>query len=95
MKSILDQTIFNSVDPNALAPKVSKPLPFPLENFDQELSSVYDQLYRLRVKAQAAKKNPVNETPARKKHITQMEYKLKTALKLIEQVSISGSRLWF
>jgi len=32
MKSIVDYTIFNSVEQDALTPKAKKPLPFPLEN---------------------------------------------------------------
>ena len=95
MNSINDYTIFNSVNPDALTPKATKPLPFQLENFDQQIGISYDNLYIILTKLEAAEKNPVNNTPARKRRLKSLKYKVKTAMQLVKEVSVSVTELWF
>ena len=95
MKSITDYTIFNTVNPDALTPKAKKPMPFPLENFDQQIGMSYESLSLILIKLEAAEKNPVNNTPARKRRLKSLKYKIKTALQLVREVSGSVSELWF
>jgi len=95
VKSILDYTIFNSVSPDLLTPKATKPMPFPLENFDQEIGTAYQQLSRILAKLEASQSNPVNNTPAKKRRLKSLKYKVNTALTLLKEVSVSCSELWF
>lgn len=95
MKSIVDYTIFNAVNPDMLAPKPKKPMPFPLENFDEEIGVCYQHLGRIQAKLEAAKQNPINNTPARLKRLKSLAYKTKTCMKLIKEVSAACSELWF
>lgn len=95
MKSINDYTIFNSVNPDALVPKAQKSMPFPLENFDQEIGMSYDKLDLILKKINAAELNPVNKTPARKRRLKSLKYKIKTAMQLVKEVSVSCSELWY
>mgnify|MGYP001551486849 CR=1 FL=1 len=95
MNSIKDHTIFNSINPDTLVPKSKKPLPFPLENFDQELADVYFQVDRILIKLRAAEQNPVNQTKARLKRVSSLKYKTKTVLKLLKDISNSCQELWY
>lgn len=95
MKSIIDYTIFNSVNPDSLAPTPKKQMPFPLENFDEEIGMSYQQLDRIILKLEAAKQNPVNNTPARQKRLKSLLYKANTSKKLVKEISASCSELWF
>lgn len=95
MKSIRDYTIFNSINPDALVPKAQKPMPFPLENFDQEIAVSYDKLDLILKKIQAAERNPINNTPARKRRLKSLKYKIKTAMQFVREVSVSCSELWY
>jgi hypothetical protein len=95
MKSILDQNIFNTVNPSAFDPKPKKPLPFPLENFDEELGVAYEQVNRILIKLEAAEKNPINNSPAKIKRLRSLKYKVKTCLKFLKEVSVACSDLWF
>ena len=95
MRSFQDYTIFNSVNPDTLTPKVRKPMPFPLENFEEELSTIYAQLDRVLIKLDAAKSNPINKTPAREKRLKALHYKAKTCAKLIQEISTKSSELWY
>ena len=89
MKSIVDYTILNSVEQDALTPKPKKPLPFPLENMDEEIGNAYKQMDLIVQKIVAAKQNPINNTPARKRSLKALEYKCKTCLKFIQDLSSS------
>lgn len=95
MRSFQDYTIFNSVNPDTLTPKVRKPMPFPLENFEEELSTIYAHLDRVLIKLEAAQHNPINKTPARQKRIKALQYKAKTCSKLIKEISIKSSEMWY
>lgn len=95
MNSFKDHTIFNSINPDALVPKARKPLPFPLENFDQELAEIYFQVDRIFTKLVAAKENPINKTKARLKRISSLKYKTKTVLNLLKEISQSCQELWY
>lgn len=95
MNSIKDYTIFNSVNPDSLTPAAKKPMPFPLENFDEEIGNVYHQLDRIASKLDAAERNPINKTPARSKRLKSLKYKTNTCMKLIKEISDSCSELWF
>jgi hypothetical protein len=93
MDAVTDRNIFNSINPDALTPKIRPPRPFPLENFDEELGVAYQQLDRIVAKLEAAKQNPVNDTPARKRRIKSLKYKASTCMKLIKEISTSSSEL--
>lgn len=95
MKSISDYTIFNTVNPDTLEPRAKKPMPFPLENFDQEIGFAYEKVNNILIKLEAAESNPINKTPARKRRLKSLKYKIKTCLQLIREVSISCSELWY
>lgn len=95
MKSILDYNIFNSVNQDALSPSAKKPMPFPLENFDEEIGVVYQHLDRIFTKLHAAEQNPINNTPAKKKRLKSLKYKASTCLKMVREISVSCSELWF
>ena len=70
-------------------------MPFPLENFDSEISDAYCKTNSILIKIKAAKQNPVNNEPARKKRLARLEYKVKTCLSLLKDISTQGSELWF
>ena len=95
MKSILDYTIFNSVNPDSLTPNAKKQMPFPLENFDEEIGIAYQHTDRIFAKLQAAERNPINNTPAKKRRLKSLKYKTKTCLQLLREISVSCSELWF
>ena len=95
MKSPSEYTIFNSVDSSSLNPSIKKPLPFPLENFDEEIGTAYSHLDRILTKLGAAEHNPVNHTPARKRRLKSLKYKTKTCLHLLKEISNSSSELFF
>lgn len=95
MNSISDYTIFNSVKPDALEPKEKRPMPFPLENFDEEIGIAFQKVDRIFVKLQAAERNPINNTPARKRRLKSLKYKTKTCLQLLKEISTSCSELWY
>jgi hypothetical protein len=88
-------TIYNSINPNALAPRAKKPMPFPLENFDEEISDAYAKVDRILTKLSAAANNPVNQTPAKKRRLKSLKYKTKTCLTLLQEISTSCSELWY
>ena len=93
--AIKDHSIFNSIDPDLLAPKARRPLPFPLENFDEEIGTAYQHVERINTKLKAAENNPVNKTRARKRQLKSLKYKAETCLKLLKEISNSCSNLWF
>lgn len=95
MNSILDSTIYNSVNPDALTPKPKKQMPFPLENFDEEIGVCFQHLERIITKLEAAQSNPINNTPARQKRLKSLLYKINTSRRLVREVSTSCSELWF
>ena len=95
MKSISDYTIFNSVNPDSLTPKAKKPMPFPLENFDEQIGNIYQDLDVILKKLEAADINPINNTPAKKQRLKSLKYKTRTCLQLIKEISVSCSELWF
>lgn len=95
MRSFQDYTIFNSVNPDTLTPQVRKPLPFPLENFEQEILNVYTNMHTVLVKLKAAQENPINHTPARKRRLKKLSYKAKTCLNLIKEISSECQELWY
>ena len=95
MKSIHDYTIFNSVDPNSLNPTAKKPMPFPLENFDEDVATCYEQVDRIIMKLEASKHNPINNTPARKRRLKSLLYKAKACKTMLKEISVSCSELWY
>lgn len=95
MKSILDYTIFNSINPDSLTPQAKKPLPFPLENFDEDVAACYKNVETILSKLKSSSLNPVNDTPARKKRLNALLYKAKTCKKLLKEISVSCSELWY
>jgi hypothetical protein len=95
MKSFQDYALFNSVNPTATEPKPRKAMPFPLENIDQEIADTYDLLKRLTAKLKTAQENPVTDSKAQQKRLESLQYKTKTCMKLIKEVSLQVQDLWF
>ncbi len=95
MRSFQDYTIFNSVNPDTLTPKARKPMPFPLENFDTEISDAYAQVDKVLHKLDAALANPINHTPARRRKLKALKYKAKTCAHLIKEIATECNELWF
>lgn len=95
MKSVLDYNIFNSINPDSIAPQAKKPMPFPLENFDEDVASCYNHLETILTKLKSSSLNPINNTPARKKRLQALLYKAKTCKKLLKEISVSCSELWY
>ena len=87
MNSFQDYSIFNAANPSALEPVRTKTLPFPLENVDTEICDVYVQLDRLLARVVASKISPVNQTPARKKRLKSLDYKVRSCMHLIKEIS--------
>jgi hypothetical protein len=94
-KSILDYNIYNSINPDTIVPTPSKPMPFPLENFDEEISTAYQKVDRILKKLEAACQNPVNESPARKRRLKSLKYKTKTCLQLLKEISTATNDLCY
>lgn len=95
MKSIHDYNIFNSINPDSMVPQPKKSLPFPLENFDEDIANCYNNVEQMLVKLEASKQNPINDTPARKRRLKSLVYKVKTCKSLLKEISISCSELWY
>jgi hypothetical protein len=95
MNSPSDQNIFNSIDPTKLEPKPKNPLPFPLENFDEEIGIAFGHMDLILQKIKAAKHNPINDTPAKKRRLKSLQYKCTTCMQLIKEISTSVQDLWF
>lgn len=95
MESFQSHTIFNSINTDALTPKARKPMPFPLENFENELADAYAQVDRIILKLNAALTNPVNHSPAKKRRLKALRYKTKTCAKLLKEVAAESAELWF
>lgn len=70
-------------------------MPFPLENFDTEISEAYAQVDRILLKLKAATENPINQTPARKRKLKALQYKAKTCAHLIREIAVECNDLWF
>lgn len=95
MRSFADYTLFNTQNPDVLMPKAKKPMPFPLENFDEDIAETYKKVNELLGKIKAAQANPVNNTKARKSCLTSIEYKINTCIRLLKNSSAQVQNLWF
>jgi len=95
VRSFQDYTIFNSVNPDTLTPQTRKPMPFPLENFEQEILNVYTDMHTILTKLRAAQENPINDTSARKRRLKKLAYKTRTCLNLIKEISTECQELWY
>ena len=95
MNAILKHNIYNSINPDSLEPKAKKPMPFPLENVDTEISDAYAKVDLLLTKLKAARENPINSSPAKIKRLTSLQYKTKTCLNLLKEISKQCSELWY
>ena len=95
MKSFQDFTVFNTTNPDTLAPKAKKQMPFPLEDMDAQLAEAYARMNGIMNKLNAALNNPINDTKARKRRIKSLKYKAKTCLSLIRELSAQCQELWF
>lgn len=95
MKSVLDYNIFNSINPDTTAPQAKNQMPFPLENFDEDVANCYNQIERILLKLKSSKINPVNDTPAKQKRLNSLLYKAKTCKILLKEISVSCSELWY
>lgn len=95
MNSFQDFSVFNSVNPDTITPKIKKPLPFPLENIDESIADVYAKLDRIMAQLHAAKQNPVNGTKAKQKRIAGVMYKIDACMKMVKTADIQIQELWF
>jgi hypothetical protein len=95
MNSILDYNVFNTINPDALAPKEPKHRPFPLENFDEEVASAYQKIELILRKLEAATHNPANDTPAKKKRLKSLRYKTRTCMQLLREISTACDDIWY
>jgi len=95
VRSFSDFTLFNTQNPDILAPKPKKPMPFPLENIDQEIADAYNKVNALLVKFEAAKENPVNNTKARTSRLDSLCYKVRTCTHLLKSISAQYQDLWY
>jgi hypothetical protein len=94
VRTFADYTQFNAQHPDVLIPKAKKPMPFPLENFDQDVAETFARVSDLMGKIKAAKENPVNNTKARQSRLDSLEYKIKTCLHLLKATSSQVQDLW-
>lgn len=90
-----EYTIFNSINPDHFEPNAKKALPYPLENFDEQLADAYNLVDRLFIQLKATKINPVNQTKAKQKRILSLIYKVNTCKKILKEVSKQTQELWF
>jgi uncharacterized protein YukJ len=95
MNSFKDQSIFNQINTDAIQPKEKKPLPFPLENVEEDIAECYSLVFRIHHKLKTAQLNPVNDTSARTKRLKSLLYKTKTCMKLLKDISAASAELWF
>ena len=95
MNSFQDFSVFNSINPDTITPKAKKPLPFPLENFDESIADIYVRLDRIFKQLHAAESNPVNNTKARNKRLKRLKYKAKACMEMVKTISDETQELWF
>lgn len=95
MNSFLGYNTVSQVNPNGLAPLPRKSAPFPLETIDEDVAEAYEKIHRVCSKLEAALQNPVNKSPAKQKKLKSLVYKAKSSLKMIRDISIETSKLWF
>jgi hypothetical protein len=95
VRSFADYTLFNTQNPDMLAPKAKKPMPFPLENLDADLGDIYSLLTRLMDKLEAADQNPINNTKARKSRLESLKLKTNVCLRHIKDISTQSQELFY
>jgi hypothetical protein len=85
----------NILTPGGFNPSVKKPLPFPLENIEEDLANVYFELDKIRKRIEVTKRNNVtNLTDVRVKKLIRMQYKLNTAMSLVRGVTKELDNFW-
>lgn len=85
----------NMLSPGGFNPTAKKPLPFPLENIEENLADIYFDMDKVRKRIEVAKRNNVtNQTPARIKQLTRMQYKINTAMAIIRDLTKSLDSFW-
>jgi hypothetical protein len=83
------------IDPDKLAPKPKKLLPFPLENIEEQLADVYFNLDTIRKRIEVVKRNNVTSlTPLRQKRLAKMQYKINTAMAIVRDLTRSLDDFW-
>lgn len=71
------------------------PLPFPLENIEEQLADVYFEMDKIRKRIEITKRNNVvNLTKARTEKLSKMQYKLNTAMALIKDLTKDLDDFW-
>ena len=85
----------NMLSPGGFNPVAKKPLPFPLENIEESLADIYFDMDKVRKRIEVAKRNNVtNQTPARIKQLTRMQYKINTAMAIVRDLTKSLDSFW-
>lgn len=95
MNSFLGFNAVSQINPNGLVPTPKKSAPFPLETIDEDVAEAYEKLHRVCHKLEVALQNPVNKTAAKQRKLKSLIYKAKSSLKMIRDVSLECSKLWF
>jgi hypothetical protein len=83
------------IDTDKLAPKPKKPLPFPLENMEEQLADVYFNLDTIRKRIEVVKRNNVTSlTQLRQKRLAKMQYKINTAMAIVRDLTRNLDDFW-
>lgn len=85
----------NFIDQSEMTPAVKKPLPFPLENIEEQLAEAYYQLDNIRKRIEVVKRNNVTSlTPTRIKRLKKMQYKINTAMAVVRDLTRALDDFW-
>jgi hypothetical protein len=83
------------INPNELTPVVKRPLPFPLENIEEQLAEAYYQLDSIRKRIEIVKRNNVTSlTSLRIKKLKRMQYKINTAMAVVRDLTRELDDFW-
>ena len=76
-------------------PATKKILPFPLENIEEDLSSIYFELDKVRKRIEVVKiNNGTSLTVLRKKKLRNMQFKINTTMSFIRSLVRDLNTLW-
>lgn len=79
---------YNILGPGGFNPLPKKTLPFPLENFEEQLADVYFEMDRIRKRIEVVKRNNVTSLSGiRLRKLKKMQYKINTAMALIKNLT--------
>lgn len=83
------------INQDEITPAVKRPLPFPLENIEEQLAEAYYQLDNIRKRIEVVKRNNVTSlTPTRIKRLKKMQYKINTAMAVVRDLTRGLDDFW-